>query len=244
MVSTGISFLLRTPRALSTRRLGIRAPAVATLAAVTALAVWSPVLRAELTVELSSDLGDKALNGAVITARATDGRSLGPQPANQKATMAQINRQFRPYILAVPVGVPVEFPNHDRIAHHVYSFSPVGSFEIPLYKGTTPAPIVFDRPGVVPLGCNIHDWMIGYIVVVDAPRFTQVQGREAVFEGLEPGSYEISVWHPALDAEHPSTWQVEMSTRDYRVALTLPEPLLAATQPAAPEQRIDEDSDY
>jgi plastocyanin len=225
-------------------RTGIRAPAALTVAAVATLVIWSPALRAGLTVELSSDLGEKALNGAVVVVRATDGRSLGPRPATHRVQMEQINRQFRPYILAVPVGVPVEFPNHDRIAHHVYSFSPVRSFEIPLYKGTTPAPIVFDRPGVVPLGCNIHDWMIGYIVVVDAPRFTQVRGREAVFDDLEPGSYEISVWHPALHADHPSTWQVEMPTRDYRAVLTLPEPLLAAAQPAAPEQRIDEGSDY
>ena len=68
-------------------------------------------------------------------------------------------------------GTSVAFPNSDNIRHHVYSFSLAKRFELRLYQGTQSAPVVFDSPGVVVLGCNIHDWMVGYIYVTDDSRF-------------------------------------------------------------------------
>jgi hypothetical protein len=67
------------------------------------------------------------------------------------------------------VGTSVHFPNRDSVRHHVYSFTPAKKYELKLYTGTPANPVVFDRAGVVPLGCNIHDRMSAHIVVVDTP---------------------------------------------------------------------------
>ena len=83
------------------------------------------------------------------------------------AVMDQIDTNFVPHILIAQAGALIEFPNSDNISHHVYSFSEARPLELPLYKGTTHPPLLFDVPGLVILGCNIHDDMLGYIIVVD-----------------------------------------------------------------------------
>ncbi|RBP78585.1 methylamine utilization protein [Marinomonas rhizomae] len=83
------------------------------------------------------------------------------------AVMDQIDESFVPRVLVVQKGQSVSFPNSDDIRHHVYSFSEPKAFEIKLYKGSDIPPVVFDKAGLVILGCNIHDDMIGYIMVAD-----------------------------------------------------------------------------
>jgi plastocyanin len=82
-----------------------------------------------------------------------------------------IDREFTPYVSVIQTGTRVEFPNRDPIQHHVYSFSPAKTFEIKLYSGRSPESILFDKPGVITIGCNIHDWMIAYVLVVPTPYF-------------------------------------------------------------------------
>jgi hypothetical protein len=108
----------------------------------------------------------------------------------------------------VRVGTAVNFPNRDKIRHHVYSFSDAKQFEIPLYKGTPADPILFDRPGPVTLGCNIHDWMTAYVFVSESPYFalTGADGS-AVVPDLPLGSYSVQVWHPKIKGESESTSQ-------------------------------------
>jgi hypothetical protein len=103
-------------------------------------------------------------------------------------------------------GSPVYFPNKDNVRHHVYSFSPAKRFELPLYAGTPADPVVFDRPGIVTVGCNIHDWMIGYIYVADTPYLggTGADGR-ARLANLPPGGYVLRVWHPRMESPEEST---------------------------------------
>jgi plastocyanin len=83
--------------------------------------------------------------------------------------IAQLKRQFAPQVSVVTVGTPVSFPNDDTVRHHVYSFSSVKTFELKLYAGVPNAPVVFDKPGIAVLGCNIHDQMVAWVVVVDTP---------------------------------------------------------------------------
>jgi plastocyanin len=114
------------------------------------------------------------------------------------ASIEQVEREFVPYVTVLQAGTRVSFPNRDPILHHVYSFSPAKSFEIKLYgSGKSPAEVVFDRPGVVTLGCNIHDWMIAYIVVVPTPHFGK-SGESGVvrLQDLPAGSYEVRTYHP------------------------------------------------
>ena len=100
---------------------------------------------------------------AVVVAVPTDGAlPAGKVRAEQ---LDQIDKEFVPRVKPVLVGSTVAFPNKDSVRHHVYSFSPAKRFELPLYAGVPSQPVLFDRPGVVVLGCNIHDWMVGYIYV-------------------------------------------------------------------------------
>ena len=200
----------------------------------------SGVLHAEFLVRVDSQ---GALEGAVVTARKLGGSTGGPAPPTA-VQMLQANRQFDPFILPVPVGVPVEFPNRDDTAHHVYSFSPIGSFELPLYRGNASRPVIFDKPGVVPLGCNIHDWMIGYLYVVDTPWYAQLAHNSARFEDLPAGTWEIRIWHPAIDHLPTPAWQVTVSGAGQSETLSLDFPFATVTQPDAPRERFDERGDY
>jgi plastocyanin len=121
------------------------------------------------------------------------------QPPAEPVAIVQKDQEFIPYVTPIVVGTRVVFPNKDNVQHHVYSVSPAKKFEIPLYMGETAAPIVFDRAGAVVLGCNIHDWMVAYIFVLDTPYFAKT-GADGTAEitGLPPGRYHLDVWHPRL----------------------------------------------
>ena len=141
------------------------------------------------------------------------------QASDQVAVMDQVNVQFVPHVLAVQSGQQVIFPNSDNIRHHVYSFSQPKQFEIKLYEGVPKEPILFDEPGVVVLGCNIHDLMLGYIFVSPWPEFmvTGGDGRAT----LRGETKELAVWHPWLENQNePLRIPIEHSD-DASVTVTL-----------------------
>ena len=115
--------------------------------------------------------------------------------------MAQQNMQFDPFVLIVPVGADVAFPNLDQVRHHVYSFSPAKTFELKLYGRDETRIVHFDKPGVVALGCNIHDNMIAYIVVVETPFAAKTDAAgQALIHGVPAGTQTVHLWHPYLRA--------------------------------------------
>ena len=119
--------------------------------------------------------------------------------------IAQVAKQFAPQINVVTVGTAVQFPNRDSVRHHVYSFSAIKNFELKLYVGTPATPVVFDKPGIAVLGCNIHDAMAAWIVVVDTPYY----GRSAIgghitLDNVPPGTYRLRSWHPGLPVGAPA----------------------------------------
>jgi plastocyanin len=127
--------------------------------------------------------------------------SAGPAPT---AIMDQQNRAFVPQVLVVRTGTVVAFPNNDTVSHQVYSFSPARRFQLSLYKGEAHTPITFNAPGLVVLGCNIHDQMVGYIFVTDSPYFAKTDANgSAVIQGLPAGSYHLDVWGPRV-ADKPA----------------------------------------
>jgi plastocyanin len=154
---------------------------------------------ATLTVDVRIPRGVAVQDAVVYAVR--DGRE-GGAPARRTAVMDQKNRTFVPHVLPVQVGTAVEFPNSDDVRHQVYSFSEAKKFQLPLYTGTPASPIVFDKTGVVSLGCNIHDRMNAYIVVVDTPYFA-VTGRDGrvTLPNLGAGRYVVRLWHPDLSAD-------------------------------------------
>ena len=122
-----------------------------------------------------------------------------PKPMRDDAEMRQQNILFAPEVLAVQVGTKVSFPNFDESRHHVYSFSKPKRFELQLYGKDESNSIIFEKPGVVAIGCNIHDNMLAYIYVTEAPIFVKT-GADGVaeFTDLEAGQYEMTAWHPGV----------------------------------------------
>jgi hypothetical protein len=149
-------------------------------------------------------------NAAPVKDAVVLARPVGTTPALQplSASIDQIDKEFVPYVKVVVAGSSVSFPNKDNIRHQVYSFSPAKRFELPLYVGTPATPVVFDKPGIVTLGCNIHDWMAAYVYVADTPYFaiTQADGSARI-AGLPAGEYVLQVWHPRMDGAESATAQ-------------------------------------
>lgn len=113
------------------------------------------------------------------------------------AVMDQLAAAFVPHILVVQTGTAVLFPNNDTVSHHVYSFSKAKSFELNLYRGSPHPPQIFDQAGLVVLGCNIHDSMLGFILVIDTPYFAKTDHEGTVrLHDLPAGTYRINVWTP------------------------------------------------
>ena len=148
----------------------------------------------------------RPVSGLVIALQ--NGDDKGARPAETKhgapAVMDQVDQRFLPFILPVHTGTPVTFPNSDSIAHQVYSFSPAKRFELGLYRGRPHPPVVFDKPGIVVIGCNIHDKMVGYIYVTDAPYVGKTNERGAWrADGVTLGEYTLEVWSPLLARDEP-----------------------------------------
>ncbi|MBN1240803.1 MAG: methylamine utilization protein [Gammaproteobacteria bacterium] len=180
-------------RRTSPLRGSLRAGCVMLLGALPALAcadIAVTVLDAD-----GAPVGDVAVYAVPRTTAATG--SAGPAAA----VMDQADSAFVPHLLVVEAGTYIEFPNNDTVSHHVYSFSDAKRFELPLYKGNLHPPLRFDTPGVVVLGCNIHDGMLGYILVVDTPWFTVTNAAgEARLPALPDGDYAVHVWTPRARA--------------------------------------------
>jgi plastocyanin len=149
-----------------------------------------------------------ALADAVVVAIPLDGPLPEAAPPSQIA-IDQVDKEFVSRVTVIRVGTSVAFPNRDQIRHQVYSFSAPKRFELPLYAGTPATPIQFDRPGVVTLGCNIHDWMLGYVYVAASPWFAKSGGDGvAVIGDLPKGRYRLQVWHPRLAQAEELTREV------------------------------------
>lgn len=150
------------------------------------------------------------------------------------ARMEQRDRQFIPQLLVVQKGTLVEFPNNDTVSHQVYSFSPAKHFQLSLYKGSAHPPIEFDKAGLAVLGCNIHDDMIGYILVTDSPYFGQTDAHGVGrVTGLAPGTYTLKVWAPRI-ADPPASLERTIEVGEngkVDLTVTLARALLAAPTP-------------
>jgi plastocyanin len=145
---------------------------------------------------MTGDSGGKPVADAVAYLVNLD----SPVPVHPTANLVAItqkDQEFSPYVTPVVVGTKVVFPNLDNVQHHVYSVSAAKRFEIPLYIGDSKEAIVFDHEGIVTLGCNIHDWMVAYVVVLNTPYFAKT-GKDGAAEvtGVPAGRYRLSVWHP------------------------------------------------
>lgn len=180
---------------------------------------------ADLVVTVTGADG-RPLRDAVVMA--TPARGAPPVQPMPLVSVSQAGRAFDPPVTVITVGTAVSFPNNDTVRHHVYSFSPAKTFEIKLYAGVPHAPVVFDKPGVAVLGCNIHDQMVAWIVVTDTPLHarTDASGRTRL-AGLAAGEYALRTWHAALPVDRPApVLRTTLGTADaelpVRLAVTAP----------------------
>ena len=187
---------------------------------------------AQLDVQVLDRTG-RPVEDLVVTLRAP----VADRPAlAAQATMDQIDQRFVPFVLPVRTGTAVVFPNSDSVAHQVYSFSPAKRFELGLYRGRPHAPIVFDTPGVIVLGCNIHDRMIGYIYVTDAAELGKTDAQGAwTTRSLAAGEYRLEVWSPLFARDEPKPVQTVKldDAAPAKVVVRLSRSLRAAPQPQA-----------
>jgi plastocyanin len=157
------------------------------------VAVASHSVAGTANVRVSDGVG-KPLADAVVFLE-----SAAAKAANKPVTgieVAQAAKQFVPLVTVVPVGSMVHFPNRDTVRHHVYSFSAAKNFELKLYTGTPANPVLFDKPGVVVLGCNIHDQMAAWVLVVETPYFGKTNAAgEISLANVPAGSYRLRTWH-------------------------------------------------
>jgi len=175
---------------------------------------------AKVTIQVRDAAGLPLANAVVQLDSAAAARASRAGPQQR---IVQSQRRFVPDQIVVTVGTAVNFPNHDTVRHHVYSFSPAKRFELQLYIGTPAAPVVFDRPGVVVLGCNIHDEMLAWVHVVRTPHFGQTgPDGQIVLTGVPLGVYELGVWHrrlPEGNAGLRQSLRVSASTPNQLVSL-------------------------
>jgi len=181
--------------------------------ALAAMLCSAAAAAADLTVRVL-DGDNKPLADAVIFVPAAAVPEKNPQP--RRATIAQRERVFDPYVTVIEKGGLVQFPNEDTMLHHVYSFSPAKRFEIKLYKGTPPSPVVFETPGVVVVGCNLHDWMLAYVVVLDTRLHAKTgQDGSARLTGVPAGTHDLMAWYPGM-RQPVRLQQVEVRADDVR----------------------------
>jgi len=175
---------------------------LARLASFVVLSLTASCAQAVGVDVLLSDAAGKPLADAVVMLEPAGAR-LPPKPM-QGAQIVQHDLQFDPPVTVVTTGTAVMFPNQDTVKHHVYSYSPAKTFQIKLYAGVPHAPIVFDKPGVAVLGCNIHDGMIAWVVVSDTPLWARsAAGGHAKVADVPAGSYQLHVWHASLAETTP-----------------------------------------
>lgn len=160
-----------------------------------------------------------AANAVVILDSPQAAAAVKPVPG----VIDQRDTQFTPLLSVINVGSAVRFPNSDDLRHQVYSFSPAKLFQLPLYGGKEAQPVTFDAPGVVELGCNIHDWMIAYVVVAATPYHAITDASGVATIDSPAGHYTMHVWHPEMAAgAAPYEEQVDLDAQPRSRSVTLP----------------------
>lgn len=183
------------------------------------LSLAGPLFAASLDID-ARDLQGNALADAAVYVESVTG-TLPARP--RAAEIEQKNRKFMPLMTVIQAGSEIAFPNNDTVRHHVYSFSQAKPFELKLYSGMPGSPVLFDKPGTIVIGCNIHDRMVAYIQVVNTPYFgkTNELGKVRISD-LPAGKYKLKAWHPQLlsGATMPET-EISIAKQDMAVSIAL-----------------------
>lgn len=182
---------------------------------------------AGLSVKVRDNKGQPVADAVVsltpLAPAANAGADTGAIPALPRAPVEIVQRdqEYIPYVTVIRVGTQVEFPNADDIQHHIYSVSKAKRFEKPLYAPGSREAVLFDQPGIVTLGCNIHDWMVAYVVVLATEHFAKTDADGVAVVSAAPGTYRLELWHPRLtkSVQEEFTVTATPGARDFTLTL-------------------------
>jgi plastocyanin len=180
-----------------------------------------PPPRVEGSLTGAMQIDGRAASGAfgLITLEPADGKWKPRTP--KRLVVEQRNREFQPHLMAISVGSTVSFPNFDTVFHNVFSTSPLGAFDLGLYKAGEAREYMFPKEGIVRLGCNLHANMSAYIAVVAAPAYvvTDDSGHFA-FKHLAPGKYKLKAWSERSKAPITQDVTIKAGKNDVTVGVT------------------------
>lgn len=150
----------------------------------------------------------------------------GHQPSRlpRVEKMNQKDKEFEPRVLIAPTNTEVYFPNLDPIFHSIFSYNKVKKIDLGQYKGKG-LPVMFEEPGIYPIGCEIHPWMSAFVVIVDTPFYgkTNFKGAYNISE-LVPGTYSFKVWSPKFKEQTEVEYTVKSGQNTFN--WTVPASLL------------------
>ncbi|WP_157826929.1 methylamine utilization protein [Macromonas nakdongensis] len=177
--------------------------------------------KAGILAVLVTDESGQPLTDAVVQLKSP--LAANAVKSGKEQNIIQREKTFLPAVTVITAGTSITFPNEDTVRHHVYSFSPAKKFELKLYAGTPAAPVVFDKPGLVVLGCNIHDHMIAWVHVVNTPYFGKTDAQGKLTLGNVPkGTYQMETWHQRVPSNAAPTRQtVNLGDADTQAQVTL-----------------------
>jgi plastocyanin len=195
---------------------------------------------ATVDVRIVDSAGAPAANAVVSLMPDENGAAIAARTPRQ-SVIDQRHETFLPLVVIVRKGGRVIFTNNDTTMHQVYSFSPIKQFEFEIDRGRTSTPVVFDKAGVAAIGCNIHDNMVAFVYVADAPIavITDEEGKARI-EDVPEGAYHVAVWHPQLRiGRRPAPSALNVGAHAVSFSATLP--LLQSAMPAMSHMHM---SDY
>lgn len=192
--------------------------------------LFSGANAAELRISIQdADAGGPLADAVIEVLLPPDLQAVHTQVSD--ISVDQQQKEFVPNVSVISRGSRVNFPNSDDILHHVYSFSPAHVFELPLYGNGQNIDYFepFEQSGVVELGCNIHDWMLGYIYVAETSLAVKTDATgEAVIQGIPAGEFQVRVWHPRAAGDSEGQAHALLQTMSFseaeptRLRLALP----------------------
>lgn len=195
------------------------------------------VVAADITIKVL-DKNNKPLADMVVYLQSEANLSL---PLNENIVeVGQFDRSFTPYISVMQLGNKVNFKNKDDITHHIYS--PIGEnkFSYKISAGQSQIKSDFEQAGEVAMGCNIHDWMSGYLLIVDTPIFGKTDKNGQLNLTVQhSGEYKLVVWHPQLDVLDNRFYQQVQLSEDKAITVKLDNKILKIS-----EQKNEEDFDF
>lgn len=190
--------------------------------AIAAAVAWGAANAATVVIDVTDTGGMPAPNAVVSLSpdSATDISAHTPE----RSVIDQRQETFLPLVVVVRRGGEVIFTNHDVTMHQVYSFSPIKQFQFEIDQGQVSRPVIFDKPGVAAIGCNIHDNMVAFVYVADAPFavITDAKGR-AVIPGVPNGTYLVRAWHPQMrPGRQPQPRDITVNGSEETLSLAVP----------------------